>query len=206
MSAVVMRQKGSRPTSERAFTLVELLVVVAIILVLVGITLKVAGLATEKSAKMKTNHIIEQVKNALAEYYTLNGTYPPGDKAAYGHSPVEYVTPPGTIRSKYPTCPDWESSTGLVYYLAYSQGADRWSQYTKGVVPNSWYGIIVDDLTFQGGQAIPAFTNNIESIHDAWDHELHYTSSSTNGYQSYRLWSDGPSSSTNDDIGTTGAE
>jgi prepilin-type N-terminal cleavage/methylation domain-containing protein len=48
---------------------------------------------------------------------------------------------------------------------------------------------------------VAAYTNSLITVLDGWGHELHYQS--TPPYQSYRLWSDGPSSdTTGDDIAT----
>lgn len=57
------------------FTLMELLVVVAIIGILVGIVLGVSGYASRKSATTKARAELERVKTALEEYRIEYGRY-----------------------------------------------------------------------------------------------------------------------------------
>lgn len=61
--------------SAAAFTLMELLVVVAIIGILVGITLGVSGYAGRKSASARAVSDIERIKTALEEYRLEYGRY-----------------------------------------------------------------------------------------------------------------------------------
>ncbi len=202
---VVDHGTGTTPVTGRSsFTLIELLVVVAIVLILAGISFRLIGLAADKSAAVNSRRILEQVKHALAEYYTLNGIYPPSDKVI-GGSPITFRPIPDSVKQRYPTI-DWVSSPGLVYYLSYSPGALRWAHYLeKAVVPTNT--IIVDDATFQGGQPVPAFEASDYTIRDGWQREIHYECFGDSKYQSYRLWSDGASTNTSsDDIGMTGTE
>ncbi len=212
---------GSRcPVAQRsAFTLVELLVVVAVIMVLVGITLKVSGAVARRAASAKTLKIIEQVKNALGEYYSAYGAYPPGDKAANGYTSVDYVGPPGYVVKQYPSCGNWFDSTGLVYYLTQMPESPQWTQFTSGVVPNHKEYPPIMNAKYADG-TVPTFTNLVQTIWDGWEHKVNYwcpyvyTNSKnqviTNAYQMFRLWSNGPNGvdegGTNDDIGVQWAE
>ncbi|MFH0952982.1 MAG: type II secretion system protein GspG [Verrucomicrobiota bacterium] len=56
----------------------ELLTVIAIIGILAGIVLGVAGYATGKSDRSKAIAQMEKIKNGLEEYRVNRGTYPPG--------------------------------------------------------------------------------------------------------------------------------
>jgi type II secretory pathway pseudopilin PulG len=194
---------------KRSFTLVELLVVVAVILILFGISLRIMSLVNRKAGVARTTWILEQVKNALGAYYTSYGTYPPGDRAANGYTSVDYV-----IINQFPsagdysTCTNWGLSTGLVFYLKYVSDAPRWDHYIT-FVPNGGGGAVITNATYSGG-FVPPFTNTVQSIVDAWGTKLIYVSSGTDGYQNFKLWSCGPNGTDNsgggDDLGVTSGE
>lgn len=59
------------------FTLVELLVVILIILALSGILFKISSLVGQKGARMKAAGQLQALHNALAEFYSEYGAYPP---------------------------------------------------------------------------------------------------------------------------------
>jgi general secretion pathway protein G len=70
---------GSR---RRGFTLVELLVVVAIIGLLSGIVLRLSGYASGKSDRSRAMADLEKIRNALEEYRVINGAYYPASGTA----------------------------------------------------------------------------------------------------------------------------
>ena len=61
----------------QAFTLVEMMVVVALIAVLVGIVFKLMSAAGEKNKQSVTVTRLERLQNALSGYYAEYGSYPP---------------------------------------------------------------------------------------------------------------------------------
>ena len=73
------RMKASR----HGFTLIELMVVVVIILVLAGMLFKIADLVGDKSARGRAIADIQKIENALNEYYSAYGIYPPVSQNAY---------------------------------------------------------------------------------------------------------------------------
>jgi len=79
----------------KAFTLVEMLVVIVIILILAGLLLKVATLAMRKSAVARAERDLQQIQNALSEFYAEYGHYPPCDFVGYEYeaSYTNYQTP-----------------------------------------------------------------------------------------------------------------
>jgi len=69
--------------SRRGFTLIELLIVILIILVLSGILFKLSTLVTYKATVAKATADMENIRNALTEYYAEYGIYPPTVHNAY---------------------------------------------------------------------------------------------------------------------------
>lgn len=68
-----------RSFSEGAFTLVEILVVLAIILVLASIVISTAKYAQAKAARSRTQAEMAAMETALESYKNDNGAFPPGD-------------------------------------------------------------------------------------------------------------------------------
>jgi prepilin-type N-terminal cleavage/methylation domain-containing protein len=65
------------------FTLIEMLVVIAIILVLSGIVMKTTAMVFRNMAIGKAQHNLHQLQNALNEYYAEYGSYPPVSELVY---------------------------------------------------------------------------------------------------------------------------
>jgi len=183
-----------------AFTLIELLIVIAIILILSGISLKIMSMVGNKTGIAKTTVTLEQVKNALAAYYATYGSYPPVNS-------IKTVAP-----YNQPTTLATNSflSRGLMAYIFSGAGvypaitqaylnsdAARWDHYLSGIYSES------KNLTniVQGLSTAP-LTNIVFTICDAWGNELRY-SPQLPDYQGYTLSSGGATGSTNDDIYVT---
>ncbi|MEI8138826.1 MAG: prepilin-type N-terminal cleavage/methylation domain-containing protein [bacterium] len=178
-----------------AFTLIEMLVVVAIILILAGMTLKIIPLVTRKTGQVATLRILEQVKNALGGFYATYGVFPPVNSVYY-----EYE---GTPMSSLPITPtNTGYSTGLVYYIYngahHNQDAEvaRWQHYLKDVGSSGWRS---------NGFANTTWTNNTHTINDSWGSQLRYSNSPD--HQWYKLWSIGANGidegGNGDDVGVT---
>ena len=69
-------RQGRVYTRTGAFTLIELLTVIAIILVLAGLLLGIAGNANYKSSMSRASAEIQAMSTALESYKADNGTYP----------------------------------------------------------------------------------------------------------------------------------
>ena len=73
----------NRSRGANAFTLIEMLVVLGVIIILAGILLKTTTLVINNMAKGKATHDLQQLQNALNEYYKAYGGYPPCDTMGY---------------------------------------------------------------------------------------------------------------------------
>jgi len=71
-----------------AFTLIEMMVVVAIIGILIAGVFRLVSAAGENAKRAKTIAVIQRVQNALSGFYAEYGTYPP---VAQHSSPDPYV-------------------------------------------------------------------------------------------------------------------
>ena len=118
----VEAERGLMKTSGRnsAFTLIEMMVVIVVIMILSAIVLKIAGRAAQLSGEARTKAQLEQLKNAIEEFYAAYGHYPPCEGVGYEHQGPE------TYPKMYPAfrnyCMESDSqlipySNGLVAYL-----------------------------------------------------------------------------------------
>ena len=64
-------------TRERGFTLIELLIVTVVIVTLMGIVFRLAGVGGDSRAQAKTLARLQRIENALSGYYAAYGSYPP---------------------------------------------------------------------------------------------------------------------------------
>lgn len=62
---------------KKAFTLIELLIVVVVIVTLMAITFRLAGVASNSNARNRTITRMQRLENCLSGYYAAFGSYPP---------------------------------------------------------------------------------------------------------------------------------
>ena len=79
-----------REHGERAFTLIELLIVMSIIIVLAGLVIATSGYVQEKSKRSRTEAEIAAISAALESYKADNGIYPtnPATEALKANSTI----------------------------------------------------------------------------------------------------------------------
>ena len=65
-----------RPPRRSAFTLVELLVVIGVIVTLMGLLIPAVSYAKEKAKRTKTVNLLSQIQAACSAYKNENGIYP----------------------------------------------------------------------------------------------------------------------------------
>ena len=66
-----------RSSPRGGFTLIELLIVTVVIVTLMGIVFRLAGVGGNSSAKARTQARLQRLENAVAGYYAAYGSYPP---------------------------------------------------------------------------------------------------------------------------------
>ena len=78
---------------QAAFTLIEMMVVVAVIGILIGVTFRLMGTVGEKKKEAETMARMQRLQNALSGFYAEYGTYPPVKRHC---SPDPYREPDDT--------------------------------------------------------------------------------------------------------------
>lgn len=136
----------ARPVNRTTgFTLVEMLVVVLIIAVLIGLTVKILGGAGRQAAKAVTVNHLERLKHAVEEFYSEYGQYPPVNAdGRYGSGqPVAY---------EYPLTNDFASAAGQFIPGGGGPGA-QW-----GEAPLFTFGLM--------GYLVPRINHDVGEIRD----------------------------------------
>jgi prepilin-type N-terminal cleavage/methylation domain-containing protein len=192
---------GKLRSRRHAFSLIELLVVVAVIAALMMITLKTAKYVNQKTARTRVMKQIEQIRNVLASYYSEFGCYPPGSAGPVTYEYYNKTFSPAGVPNK----PQYK--TGLVYYIwwggASNSGPDMGSptidpnHNTAGIIKR-WQNQLVD-LIYTG--ITPPKTgssgmgggenwcNSFSTIRDPWNRDYRYECLPP--YQHYKIWSMG---------------
>ena len=84
-----------QPRRRHAFTLVELLVVMAIILILAAITMGIYGSAKGKAVDSRLRAELAKIELALENYKVKNSQYPYSDTWAYAYPPKDWTQTTG---------------------------------------------------------------------------------------------------------------
>jgi len=172
---------GARPlgTHRRGFTIVEVLVVMAIILVLAGLILATSSYVHNKGARSRAEAEIAAMSAALENYKADNGAYPSGTPPTLLNARSDFVT----TDTKYQN-----ASLFLYEQLSGDTNGDR------SVEGKSYF-------TFKDNQLYPP-TGTITYIKDPFGYSYGYstagqTGTSGLGYNpTFDLWSTAGSSAT----------
>jgi type II secretory pathway pseudopilin PulG len=72
----MFRNAGDTPATTSAFTIIELLIVISIIIVLAGLILATSGYVSKKGARSRAEAEVAAMSAALENYKSDNGVYP----------------------------------------------------------------------------------------------------------------------------------
>jgi prepilin-type N-terminal cleavage/methylation domain-containing protein len=193
--------------NRRAFTLMELLVVVGIILVLMGLLVPAVGMARRASQRAKTVATIGQVAAAIDGYRGVNAVYPerwvkPTDANDAGRKAVEAALAPyATPLAAFATM-DGKDCYGVVFAASLTPPVT--ANPVTSVTSDAWLGVNAV-LTNQLGSLV-SDTAKAGLLVDAWGVPLRYRpskwypysgstpridSDEPPGQDSYQLWSAG---------------
>ena len=199
--------------SGKGFTIIEMLVVIAIILILAGIVFKLMPFAVRIGKEALTKNKLERIANALNEFKAEYGQYPPAASANYSaNMDYEYenvgLQIPFLRYDHFTVHPYSDTSVlwsyGLCAYLykrdkeciehkasvnwnddsARDKAAkEKWNPFVKGIDSQDWEGHSVYEIPNI------KYTNSVQTIKDAWFHRIRYVCYQP--YQTYKLWSAG---------------
>src|ERR1051325_5721519 len=175
-SSFVVRHSSLRPRG--AFTLIELILVVGIIIVLTGLVLSTVGYARKKGARARAETEIAAMAAALESYKADNAAYP------RDNTTNQYTDTLNARQNLDPTQTVYQNASFYLYgELSGNPSGDR-TTYTKQTY-----------FQFKPNMLSPADqTQNVLYIHDPFGNSYGYSTASqadsTKGYNpTFDLWS-----------------
>ncbi len=197
-----------------AFTLIEMLVVIAVIAILAGIAFKMMQIAKRNADRAATIAKLEKVSHALNEYKAEYGLYPPvppGVCQMHSDCAVCYqyentnAQPAWLNQSQLRDHPDSCNlfDMGLVSYLVKRDKGDQidtkenseWlDDSDRDRLAKERWSVFLDGVFYNSHQTNwfegTDYGNDYQTIRDAWEQVVKYECEPP--YLSYKLWSKGP--------------
>ncbi len=184
----------------RGFTLIELLTVIAIILVLAGLLLDVAGNANYKSSFARAQAEVKAMETALEGYKADNGTYPRSNDTDSLNAQANTPPDPNTYQTagKYL----YKSLSGYVDGITFNK---RYMEFKPGQLSTSTNAVTTGTyVTDPFGLAYGYSTAN-QAAQDAASGTSNSPDSSKGYNPTFDLWSTGGYSTTGGKTYPTGA-
>lgn len=168
-----------RSPSRRAFTLIEMITVIAIIAILTSLVLGVNGLVQSKSARARTETEIRMLSSACESYKNDNGGYPQTAE-------TDAVNP----RSDFiPTGPSYRSAS-LALYKALSGDANANGQIDTASTPpetNKNYAPDFFKPSRLGGIKVNGVVTAVQYIQDPFGNSYGYSTAGLAAEQTYTM-------------------
>lgn len=202
--------------------------VVLVILMLSALLFRVASLVGDRAMRARAVADVQNLQNALNEYFAEYGTYPPVQTTAYVYEDTALQPPVFRRAIRNPDRLLSDMALGYSYGLAaHLFKRDRGTQGMQGPPPvppvtydedmerdlaakERWASYLRDLDLSEGPEALPRvnsdydstqyYSNSVLTILDPWRQEYRYRSPPP--HLAYRLWSAGPdgADNTGDDI------
>jgi type II secretory pathway pseudopilin PulG len=186
-STFVIRHSSFAATS--GFTILELLIVIAIIITLAGLVLATVGYVQKKGARSRAEAEIAAISAALESYKADNGIYPRGNAADPTTGTAPFDTDNENARTDGNPSNYANASLFLYKVLTGDFNADR--QIGAGETGKSYF-------TFKPNMLLPAppSTSPVTAIRDPFGNSYGYSTANqynaSNGYNpTFDLWSTG---------------
>lgn len=174
------------------FTLVEILVVVAIILLLAGMLFRIGSVVSDRSNRARALSDMQAIANALEEYYAVHGIYPPTSGMRYVYPDTSYQPP------QMEGVEAEDTQYGLASYL-FPRGSDdperspydeqqkhRWQSYLTEL--NTRRGPVEAEIEMSDVTLV--YSNVSLNVVNPWGGSYNYESEPP--YLSYHLWTGVP--------------
>jgi type II secretory pathway pseudopilin PulG len=182
-------RRGERLTSRfaGAFTLIELIVVITVIVILTGLVLSTVGYAQKKGARARAETEIAALSAACESYKADNGIYPRGNAADPSTGTPPFDT--DSLNAKTEGNPSNYAAASLLLYKVLSGDMNANRQIDAGETGRSYFA-------FKPNMLLPAppSTADVTAIRDPFGNSYGYSTANqydpTKGYNpTFDLWS-----------------
>lgn len=165
-----------KSTSLQAFTIIEMLIVITVIVILASILLPTLNTAQKKAKIAKTQALVDSITSAFKQYRTDFGTYPPDTSGAI----------PGVGTA---------SRAEILYYFSAAQFVAG-SSNSAFISAGPFMEFRTKDLKTTGHTANmdgdADSTDPVYEVVDAWGNTLDYDEPGTKNINSFDIHSKGP--------------